>query len=364
MKDSKARWRVWHLALVKGASFSEDGMVQHWSAPLGCAAVIFCAAGAARAQSPVTDGAFNVALEYKPISGCPDVGDFKALVARRLGRDPFQELARDHVVVLIASSNAELGGRLEWRDRAGHWAGDQAFPPRPGGCHELALEMGVALAVQIQLLALSSAWDTPPESPPAPPAEHLALPVRPPESTAGAEPPIRAHTEADVADRSAAFSVGAGASVGLGMSANAIALAGVFGRVAWSTSSIELTFEASLPSTTRREDGAGFSQRVLLVGAAECKAYERLSACLVAKGGEVRAHGRQVDLPASSSGVLVQTGLRVAANQRLGAVAYLDVRGEGLVNLTSWNVNLDREPVWTAPRLAETLGFDFGVFFP
>jgi hypothetical protein len=103
---------------------------------------------------------------------------------------------------------------------------------------------------------------------------------------------------------------------------------------------------------------------VLLVTAAGCGTRDPWSLCVLAKGGAIRVEGRDVDVPASRAGSVFLTGLRVAVRQRLGKVAYLELRGEGLVNVTRWTVTLDRLPVWKTPRFVETLGLDVGALFP
>jgi hypothetical protein len=231
--------------------------------------------------------------------------------------------------------------------------------------------MGFTLALQIQLLALatalpSSGADKPGESnrPPA------AAPPPPPPAVATL-PPNAERPVPSVADTSrppsrgpgATFAFGAGASVGFGLSSSAVPLGRIFGSVAWPHAVLELAGEVGLPETTRRADGAGFSQQVLLASAAGCGAFGPWSACLLAKAGEIRIVGLSIDVPASPSGPILEAGLRVGIMQRLGRRAYLAGHAEGLMNVTRWLVTLDSVPVWTAPRFAATVGVDAGVSF-
>src|SRR6478672_3156591 len=94
-----------------------------------------------------------VSLEYAAGPGCPDATDFKSLVIPRLGYDPFIESAPHHVLVSIDSRGAATNGRIEWRDAAGRWTGDQTFPSVSSDCASLVRAVGFALAVQIQFLA-------------------------------------------------------------------------------------------------------------------------------------------------------------------------------------------------------------------
>ena len=116
--------------------------------------------------------------------------------------------------------------------------------------------------------------------------------------------------------------------------------------------------------TTRRGDGAGFSQQHLLASMAGCATLKWWGVCLLAKGGGVRVVGKDIRNPASPWGRIFETGLRLAVMQRFGRHAYVAAQGEGLINVTRWTVTLDQKPVWTSPRLAATVGLDLGVRFP
>src|SRR5437762_681388 len=83
------------------------------------------------------------------------------------------------------------------------------------------------------------------------------------------------------------------------LSSRAVVLGRMLGSVGWRSLSFELAAEASLPTTTRRPDGAGFSQQHLLASTAACAVLARWSACLLAKAGAVRMAGENIDRPTS-----------------------------------------------------------------
>jgi hypothetical protein len=315
--------------------------------------------------------AFEVTLEYEAAAGCPDAAGFKAGVVARLGYDPFRDAAPDKVLVRIAAGDGALDGRIEWRDRAGNWAGDQSFPMVTTDCARLARAIGFALAVQIQLLARATATSPAGGAPVQTAPAEAPPPVAPPQpevvNERANEPPARpAATQAAGSPRTGPrplFAVGAGPSIGFGVSSDPVALGRLFGRVAWPLVSLELAAEAGLPATTRRADRAGFSQQLLLAAAVACIAPTRWNACLVAKGGQARMAGEDIDRPASAEVIVVEAGARVGFLQPLGR-AFVGVRADGLVNLVRWTARLDQVPVWTAPRFAATLGLDAGVSFP
>ena len=317
----------------------------------------------------------TVALQYTAGPKCPDVVDFKAMVITRLGYDPFSESAPDHVVVSIVAGDGSLGGRIEWRDSSGKWAGDQAFPLASTDCLQLVRAMGFALAMQIQFLAKTGAAassDSAALAETAPPVE--APPPRPtpppPVVTSPSIGPTTVPGTATPAPPAArgpgpVFALGAGPSVGLGMSSTPVMLGRVFGAVSWQRASIEVAAEVSLPATTRRSDGAGFSQQLLLVSVASCAAVgTRWNACLLAKAGEARMVGEDIDRPASAEVPVVEAGARVAVIQLVGQHVFLNAHVDGVARLTRWTASLDQVPVWTAPRFAAAIGVDSGVRFP
>jgi hypothetical protein len=144
------------------------------------------------------------------------------------------------------------------------------------------------------------------------------------------------------------------------MSSSPVLLGRLLGSLGWEHVSIELAAEASLPTTTRRSDGAGIVQQHLLASAAACGKLTRWKACLVANAGEVRMRGEDIDRPTSAVMPLVQAGARLGVVQPLRDGFFVDAHGDGLVNVFRWTGELDYLPVWTAPRFAAVLGIDLG----
>jgi hypothetical protein len=310
----------------------------------------------------------NVTLDYVVGSGCPDAAGFKAVVVARLGYDPFVDGAADRVVVRMGPHDHALDGSIEWRDATGQWTGDQTFPSVATDCPGLARAMAFVLAVQIQLLANAGAAagrSAPPPPEPRPPASPgTAEPVPKPPVVTPAEPIIANATKPSTESERPAFAIGVGPSVGFGMSSSPIVLGQLFGSLSWQRVSVELALAASLPATTRRADGAGFSQQHLLASGATCAVIARWNACALVNAGEIRMAGDNIDRPASATAALVEAGARVRFNQNLGGRAFLTAHADGVVNLIRWTASLDQIPVWTAPRFAAAFGVDAGVRFP
>ena len=211
--------------------------------------------------------------------------------------------------------------------------------------------MGFALAVQIQLLAKTGAAANA-DSRGA--RRNSAAGRRPDrhrphaDAARGRHPLERADDRAWRHDRRApatrgpgpVFAMGAGPSVGFGMSSTPVLLGRVFGALSWQHVSLELAAVVSLPSTTRRADGAGFSQQHLLLSAASCVAVSRWNACLLANAGQVRMVGEDIDRPSSAEVPVVEAGARVAFIQLVGRRVFLNAHADGADEVDP----LDRQP--------------------
>jgi hypothetical protein len=224
--------------------------------------------------------------------------------------------------------------------------------------------MGFAVALQFQLLAAQAGAQGPPQPSAiaAAPKEAAPAPVPSVSATASATSGARETPARGWLSRPSII-VGAGAAANVGEAPSVAALARLFGTVAWPHVAVELAAEASVPSTFRRADGAGFSQQVLLAGLAGCGVSGRWSGCLLMKVGEIRVTGEDVDAPGTAAAPFLQTGLRLAAAQALGRRALIVVHADGLTPITRGVVTLDSMPVWTTPRVAAAVGLDFGMRF-
>lgn len=148
------------------------------------------------------------------------------------------------------------------------------------------------------------------------------------------------------------------------MSSTPILFGRLFGSLAWQHLSLELGAELSVPATTRRADGAGFSQQLLLVSGAGCLPLSPWKMCLLLNAGEVRMEGENIDHPTSARVPIVEAGVRLAFNQPFGRRLFLSAYLDGLSLLTRRTGSLDAVPVWTAPPFAAAVGLDAGLRFP
>lgn len=335
---------------------------------LVCATTAAFAAMATLSQGAARAKEIAAQLDYGVAAGCPQADDFEAVVAGRLGYNPFQQTARERVIVRIEPAGRALEGRLEWRDAGGGWIGEQTFPSRTGDCGELARAMGFALALQIQMMATTDAQPRPPAVPPPPTEANppVATVPSPPSVTVTVPPAVDGDQDTNKSGSPSGGSrlfVGAGAAVGLGVASEAVPIGRLLGTIEWSQVAVELAAEVTGSSTTRRADGAGFSQQRFLGSLAGCGVRRPWSACLVARIGEIRVVGQGIDVPATAYGLIVQGGLRLGVTQTLGSRFQVGAHVDGLALVTQGVVTLDSMPVWTTPRVAAVLGIDVSVRF-
>ena len=325
--------------------------------------------------SPARAALFTVSLEYNDGPGCPEGQEFEAMVRARLGYDPFAPAAPDHVFVgITAGAGAgSIEGHIVWRDADGKWAGDQTLPVATKDCRHLVRALAAALAVQIQLLALTRESGSgtapkstgPPPPPVAPPQPIERSPVARTSASETALATLEARPSAPTPASGArpALAIGAGTSVGFGLASSPVLLGRLLGSLAWQHVAVELAAEASVPTTTRRPDGAGVAQQHLLGSAAGCAILTRWRACLLANAGVVRMSGEDIDRPTSATVPLVEAGVRVGILQLLGHGFFVNGHADGLTNVIRWAGTLDEIPVWTAPRFAAAVGVDLGLDF-
>ena len=305
-----------------------------------------------------------VSLEYEAPDECLTQYEFRAVVRKRLGRDPFVEGAPNRVLAFVSQVGGALSGDIIWRDDVGSPTGQRHFPSTSNRCAQLVEAMAFALAVQIQLLEIDvdqrvKSTSEASAAPTPTPAAKSAAPAESPSR----EQPAPTVSRPEQVRRGVAPFMGGGGGLAFGMSSSVVPVGRLFAGLRWTAVAAELGLEASLPLTTRRADGAGFSQWHLLTSAAGCVLPDPWLACALLKVGTVRVSGRDIDEPHGTGTLLAQSGLRVAFSPHLSSRTLLSLRADGLVNMTRWSVMLDQTPVWSSPPFAVTSGLDFTVLF-
>jgi len=300
-----------------------------------------------------------VALEYEvaaEASGCPDVEDFRAAVARQLHYDPFRPAPDRRVAVQIARKEIGFDGRIRWTDPDGRWVGDRRLTSRRPDCGEIAASLAFSVAVQIQLLATLAPPEPP--APPPPPETSPAVVVPEPEP---APPPPEPPPSPPV--RRLTYSVGLGPALALGMSPQTTGVARLFVSGRLTRVSLELGADAAWPATQHQVDGSGFALDRFAGTGAACGHAGAIAACVTGTVGVLRARGTGVDTPASPSGLFSQAGARLAATLDFGGRYFAAARLDGVVMLSTWTVTLNNTATWTTPRVGALIGVDVGARF-
>jgi hypothetical protein len=289
-----------------------------------------------------------VSLDYEiapGTSGCLDVDEFRASVARQLGYDPFRPIADIRVVVHIGREETGFGGRIRWSDPRGHWVGDRRLSSQRPDCTEISASVVFSVTVEIQLMATLE-----PDAPKPPLPPHTVV-------TSSPQPEVRPPEPANRLE----LSVGLGPSLGLGLAPRPTGVGRVFVTGSLDQLSLEISVDAALPVTQREADGSGFSFDRFGASVAVCGQARPLTACLTAAFGRLEARGFGVDAPASPAGFFSQLGARIAATYDFGDRYFASPRVEPLVMVSRWTVTLNENAVWTTPRVGALIGLDFGA---
>ena len=311
-----------------------------------------------------------VDLKYEvgpALQGCPDADEFRSMVARRLGYDPYRAESTLAVQVRVRSTETGIEGAIEWSTSGDERVGERRFASRSGGCREMAATMGFVLAVQIQLMATESAAQPAKTEPGLRHESERSQAPADADRKVGAAPSntemLRASPRSVPSSTARSVMAGVGPSVGLGLAPDRIAQGRLFLSYWFGHAALELGAEASLPSTTHLAHGGGFRHELMFGTLAACGWYWSMGACGLARLGRIQVHGLRVDKPASPAGFVAQVGPRLAYHlglgERLGLLGHVDAS----YLLTPWTVELNHVGVWTMPRFSAVAGIDLTVRF-
>ena len=301
------------------------------------------------------------------LRACPDVVEFRSMVAERLKYDPYREGSAFVVEVRARPSEQGLDGSVRWSspDEAG--LSERHFSPKSQDCHELMATIAFVVAVQLELMATESAPEVAPKSTEggagkAPDSATTAAELPPATSVpAVATEPESVPAAANPSNWSAL--AGAGPTVGLGL-APATALQGrLFLAAEFTRVALEIGAEASLPTTTYQDHGGGFRYQLTLGTLAACARHRSIEGCGLGKLGRSAVRGVAVDKPASAAGFVAQVGPRVSYSLALGDHLVLLAHVDALLLLTPWTVDVNHVPMWTMPRFAGVAGIDLAARF-
>jgi hypothetical protein len=315
----------------------------------------------------------NLSYQVDPaLSGCPDEDEFRSIVVRQIGYDPYRPSSSLGVEVRVKSTERGLEGVIVWNASAQKRVGERRFASGGRDCQELVSAMGFVLGVQIELMARAPATAASPVSADTEAPDGFDS-SRNPIAQVGDKPSDAAAPSQDQVSQALPPStpesepwsgmVGLGPSVGLGLGPKLLAQGRLFFFVQHGQAAFELAAEASLPTTTRQPYGGGFRHELVLGVAAVCGLHRSISACAIAKLGRILVHGVGLDKPASASGSIGMVGPRLGYSLRLGDHLVLLGHVEGLYLMTSWTVEVNDVAVWTMPRFGAVAGIDLAAHF-
>lgn len=300
---------------------------------------------------------------------CPDVVEFRSMVAERLKYDPYREGSAFVVEVRARPSEQGPDGSVRWSSPAESGLSERHFSPKSQDCHELMATIAFVVAVQLELMATESESEVAPKSTEIGSGKAPDSAASP--TTAAAEAPPATSAPAGAAESVPAAATpsnwsvlaGAGPMVGLGLAPAAVMQGRLFLAAEFTRIALEIGAEASLPTTTYQDNGGGFRYQLTLGTLAACARHRSVQVCGLGKLGRLAVRGLAVDKPASPVGFVAQVGPRVAYSLALGDNFALLVHVDALFLITPWTVDVNRVAMWTMPRFAGVAGIDLAARF-
>ena len=315
----------------------------------GSAGVLVLTSARALASTPT-----DLLVERSPgAESCPDAPALHDAIVARTGIDPFVPGAREKVVVTYAFDAGHFTATLRMFAEDGALRGQRDLRSSGGACGELLAAS--ALAVSIALQAIEPTRD------PAPVPSAAPRPAAPPDPddippADSGEPVPTAPPSRGVSLRGAADVVGAlgaGPAPSLG---GELALEGRSG--AWS---LELGVGALAPASGDAAGGGTVRTWTAWTQVLPCGWIGPLELCASAALDRIEGTATGIARPATSDGLFVSAGARVAIDVPAGPVTVRAHLGLA-VPIDRPSVAIDGVAVWTMPVVTGACGL--GVLFP
>ncbi|MBI2392148.1 MAG: hypothetical protein HYV09_21340 [Deltaproteobacteria bacterium] len=282
-------------------------------------------------------------------AACPDETGFRALVAARLGYDPFRDDGERTVVVTFVREGGALRAKLELRDAAGKPAGARALSGAE--CAELA--GSTALAVAIAIDPLGGAGGKPSASPPDASESSSVASVAPSVSvTAPPEPSPAIAPVASSAPLPATFATAAlGGFVAFGEGPQMTG--GLTAAVGLRTSKLSFSIEGRVDAETSRPGPAGgeVSASILAGSFVPCLHHELLLGCAIVSYGALRGAGAGVSEARSDRSPWGAVGARLGIEATIVGPLALRAYADALAVLTRTTLRVQGADAWTTPPL-------------
>jgi hypothetical protein len=319
-------------------------------------ATIQAIAGITEAAEPPSREQARLVYRVDPALGarCPDDAAVRALVAARLGYDPFvTERVPRTVELRVHQHGGGLQGHVTITDgRTAPAVREMASPS--ADCEGLVASLAVTIAVGIDPLSLAPPPATKSEPlEPEPPSKSEWPPdsdeKRPPQP---APPPPSAQLEVHAGP---IVAVGAAPAPSLGVTVGA--------GPRWRSMSIGIEGRVDFPASTPGELGGEVSSSLLLGNIVPCIHFGPARACVLASAGVLRSSGEGVSDPNQDTRFYASLGARAGAELPLGQRFALAAHVDFNATLTRVTLSLDGRDVWKTPPVSAAGGVDFVVKF-
>jgi len=275
---------------------------------------------------------------------CPEESGFRALVAARLGYDPFREDAGRTVSVTFLREGGTLRARLEMKDGAGKVVGTRVLAGAE--CGELANSTALAVAIAIDPLGGSgapSASVSPSVSTPA--SVSASAPVA--SAVPSAAPVPSSTATAPLPETFPTVSLGGFGAFGAGPQLNG----GLTASAGVRTPSFSLAVEGRVDAETGKPgpDGGRVSSSILAGALVPCLHHELLMGCALVAYGSLRGSGAGVTEARSDQSPWAALGVRLGMEALFLGPFALRAHVDWLAPLTRTTLRVQGTDAWTTP---------------
>lgn len=274
---------------------------------------------------------------------CPEEPGFRALVAARLGYDPFHDDAERAVTVTFTREGAGFRAKLELKDKTNKVVGTRMLSAVD--CAELASSTALAVAIAIDPLGGSS------PTPSVSASTSGSVSTEPSVSATAPElvvvPAVAPSASTAPPDTFPTVSLGAFAAFGAGPE---LAL-GLSAAVGFRTRSWSIAVEGRVDDETRRRgpEGGQVASSILSGALVPCLHHDLLMGCALLAYGSLRGVGTGVTEARTDQTPWGAAGLRLGIEVTLFGPFALRTHADALATLTRTTLRVAGVDAWRSP---------------
>jgi hypothetical protein len=304
-----------------------------------------------------TPSARLVYVRSAEASSCPDEAALRGAVAARFGYDPFFAWAKQTVVVEVQRRGEQFTSRIQVLDAQGVAKGVRELKADGPSCSDLFDVTALAISIALD----ASQADVALAEPAAPPAAPDPPPPEPPARDAPAEVPSPEAPLREAVARRTEWLFGLDLLGSEGTAPTISAGVAAFGELRFGgflSTALEARVDA--PAVANAGDAHSWLYAAQIV---PCVHAGPLLGCALGSLGQFVVSAA-VASPSSGNALFAALGGRVGADLPLSRSFLLRAHADGLVDLAPPRYLLDGGDLWSAPRLAFTLGAGVAVRIP